>query len=46
MKSIPLQELLVGPLALICAVVVYVAAILDVPPDAAFAPTALAGASR
>jgi hypothetical protein len=46
MKSIPVQELLVAPLALICAVVVYVAAILDVPQNAVSAQTAIAGASR
>ena len=33
MKSTPLHEILVGPLALACAIAVFIAATLDAPED-------------
>lgn len=46
MKSIRLQDLPVGPLALICTLVVYVAAILDAPQDVVPKPAVVIGALR
>jgi len=46
MRSIPVQELLVGPSAMICGVVGCVAAILDMPQDVLPVSAAVARVSR